>query len=192
MMKRIFWNGMKVLLPLVITVAIIYWVVVAIEHFFGNIILLILGPHYYFPGLGFLVGIVLVFIVGILMNAWLGQRLHQWWLGLIKKIPIVNWLHKSFSDLMGFFEQRKKAPPARHVVMVSFGAFRALGFVTREDFTGLIEGLGREEEVSVFIPLAYQIGGAFINVPRGAISPIDMAVEHAMRYAITAGMATRP
>lgn len=191
MLKRIFWNGIKVVLPLAVTIAVIYWVFIAIEHFFGYIILLIVGPRYYFQGLGFIVGIILVLIVGILMSAWLGRKLHEWWIALIKRIPGVSWLYNAFSDLIGFFESRKESPPGKHVVMVQFEHFRALGLITREDFKDLVAGLGNPGEVSVFIPFAYQIGGFMINVSKEYLTPLEMTVEHAMRYAITAGMITR-
>ena len=187
MVGRTFWNGVKVILPLGITVAVLYWIFIAIEHFFGFFVKLIVGNKYYFPGLGFLVGIVLVFIVGIFMNAWLGRKLHELGERLLKKIPLVRWLYNSLTDLMSFFESRKNQE-MKNVVMVELGGVRILAFVTREDYSGLIEGLGLEGEITVYLPMSYQIGGYMVNVPREAVTPLEMTFEHAMRYVLTAGM----
>ena len=55
-------------------------------------------------------------------------------------------------------------------------------------FDDLADGIGKEEEVAVFLPLSYQMGGITIMARREAIELIDMPVEEALRFAITAGM----
>lgn len=190
MIKRIFWNGIKVILPLALTIAVLYWLFIGIEHFFGYILELFIPPKYYFQGMGFVVGIIVVFVAGIFMTAWLGRKLHSWYELILRKIPLVKWLYNSLTDLMNFFESRK-GTEHRSVVMVSLQGFRILGFVTREDFSELVEGLGLPGEVAVYLPMAYQIGGHMVNVPKEVVTPLDMSVEHAMRYILTAGMVSR-
>jgi len=67
---------------------------------------------------------------------------------------------------------------------------RLIGFVTREDLTDTPLGVEDQEPVAVFLPMSYQMGGFTIMVPRSAVRKIDMSVEQAMRFAITAGMVT--
>jgi uncharacterized membrane protein len=42
--------------------------------------------------------------------------------------------------------------------------------------------------VAVYLPMSYQIGGYTTMIPRSAIQPVDMSIEEAMRFAVTAGM----
>ena len=68
---------------------------------------------------------------------------------------------------------------------------RLIGFVTREDLSGLPKALGEDDRVAVYLPLSYQIGGYMLFMPRSALIPIDMSLEDAMRFSITAGMSTK-
>jgi uncharacterized membrane protein len=62
--------------------------------------------------------------------------------------------------------------------------------VTREDFSSLPGKLGASDTVGVYLPMSYQIGGYTVFLPRSAIEPIDMSVEDAMRFTLTAGMSS--
>lgn len=190
MIKRIFINGAKAVIPIVLTIAIIVWLGNLIERIFGTLLKWIIGPEYYFPGLGFIVGIVLVFFVGLILNAWFVRVFHQWAQKLLRKIPLVKTLYNAITDLMDFLETNKKHSGSR-VVIVHFGKVRLLGLVTREEFEGLPEGIGQPSTLLVYIPLSYQIGGHALLVPSDQVTPIQMSVEEAMRFAITGGMASR-
>ena len=63
-----------------------------------------------------------------------------------------------------------------------------LGIMTRSDL-GVqgteAFGAGR---CAVYLPMSYQMGGYTLYLPRSMLTPIDMSVEDALRFAITAGM----
>jgi uncharacterized membrane protein len=63
-----------------------------------------------------------------------------------------------------------------------------IGFVTREDFTTLPAGLGGADVIAVYLPMSYQVGGYTVLLPRRLVEPVDMSVEDALRFAVTAGM----
>ena len=68
------------------------------------------------------------------------------------------------------------------------GGPRLLGFLTRESLNDLPEGLGGEGTVAVYLPMSYQIGGYTLILPRSAVTPVEMGIEDAMRFAVTAGV----
>lgn len=121
------------------------------------------------------------------MNTWVTRKLYSWGEALLKRIPFVRTLYNGIMDLMTFFDKEKMRDRGQ-VVMVSVAGTRMLGLLTRDDFKDLPEGLGREGEVAVFLPLAYQIGGMTVWVPKECVEKIDMPVDWAMRFVITAGM----
>ena len=90
---------------------------------------------------------------------------------------------------MGFFSGSNK-PTMSKAVMVAVGntGLRFIGFITREDFGDLPTGMGGDDTVAVYLPMSYQMGGFTTMVPRSAVQPIDMSIEQAMRFAVTAGM----
>lgn len=187
MIGKTFLRGLAAVLPLTITLAIIFWFFDIIEKTLGSVLKSLIGPSLYFPGLGVLVALVLVFLVGILINAWIVQKMQDWTDRILKKIPFIKTIYGSVCDLMGFFNNPGKKMGAS-VVMVEFGGMRSMGLVTRENFSELPDGIGKDEELLVYIPLSYQIGGLTVVVPRSAVKPLEMTVEQAMRFTLTAGI----
>lgn len=187
MIKRLFVDGLKVFLPFALTIAILVWLLGAIETFFGHIIKWIIGPQHYFTGLGLLVGIVCVFGMGLIYNAWLTRWMYHWAERVMRRIPIVKTLYNSIQDLMSFFD-KKQAAKYGQVVLFRWQGLELLGLMTRENFDELPENLAAPGTVAVYLPMSYQIGGYTVHVPRDEVRPIDIPVESAMRYILTAGM----
>ncbi|HEY1078385.1 MAG TPA: DUF502 domain-containing protein, partial [Fontimonas sp.] len=78
------------------------------------------------------------------------------------------------------------------VVMVQIPdmPMRLVGFVTIEKLQAA--GLsGGDDEVAVYLPMSYQIGGYTLLLPRRYLTPLNMSFEDAMRLVITAGL-SRP
>ncbi len=191
MIRKLFIDGIKAFVPFALTIAILVWLFSAIETFFGGIIKFFIGPQNYFTGLGLIVGIVCVFLVGVIYNAWIVKRLHTWADRLMRKIPLVKTLYNSISDLMGFFSSDKSKKMGK-VVTFRWQGLNLIGMVTREDFAELPAGIAGEGEVAVYLPMSYQLGGYTVHVPRTDVKPLDMTVETAMRYIVTAGMSVTP
>lgn len=187
MFKRAFIRGLLTITPVVITIAILVWLYDVIEGFIGGLYQKWIGEQYYFPGLGILIAIVLIFIIGIIVNNWLIKKMVRGFENLISKVPFVKTLYNSTLDLLSFFKDNSKMSNSR-VVVVKWGPTKILGLVSRETFQDLPKGLGEEGEVAVYIPLSYQIGGATVIIPKSMITPIDMGVEDGLRFAVTAGM----
>ncbi|MCH8503287.1 MAG: hypothetical protein LAT50_03080, partial [Ectothiorhodospiraceae bacterium] len=60
----------------------------------------------------------------------------------------------------------------------------------RTDFEGLPDKLGGKGEIAVYMPMSYQIGGYTLILPAEQVEPVDMTMDAAMRFAVTAGMST--
>lgn len=191
MIKRIFWNGLQAFVPIVVTFAAVIWVFRNIETFFGRFIQYFIPAEYYFDGLGIIVGIVLVFIVGILVNAWMTKSIYNLADAIVKKIPFIKVLYNAIQELMKFFDKSKKNQ-AKQAVLVPTALGKMLGFVTREDLSELPETVGGHDDCLVYIPLSYQIGGIMISVPKQQIEKIDWDVNQAMSFVLTAGMSSAP
>lgn len=187
MLRKTFLRGITTILPIAITFSILIWMLRTIEDIFGFFIQKILGESHYFPGLGILVGLAFVFAVGLAMNAWLGNAIYSLSERCLQKIPLIKTLYSAVRDLMAFFEGKKSA--GKRVVAVNLAGGRLMGLITREDFEGLPQGLGdSQHDVVVYIPMSYQVGGFTLVVPKSSVTPLNISVEAAMRYSVTAGM----
>lgn len=188
--SRIFLRGLVVILPIAITLAVVYWLIVSAEALLGGIVRLILPDKYYRTGLGVALGIVLVFIAGLTINVWATRVLLERAEALMERIPVIKSIYGAIRDLAAFLSGDRSKERFHTVVTVSLGEdMRLIGFVTREDFTDQPKALAPSDDtVAVYLPMSYQIGGFTIFMPRSRVEPIDMSVEDAVRYTLTAGM----
>lgn len=191
MIKRIFWNGLQAFVPVVVTLAIVIWIFRSIEVFFGRFLQYFIPSQYYFDGLGIIVGVLLVFIIGILINAWIIKYLYQLAESIVKKIPIIKIIYNAVKDFVNFFDKSKQNQ-AQYAVLVNTALGQVVGFVTRDNLSDLPHPLGNEDKCLVYIPLSYQIGGLMVSIPKSELTQIDWEMNQAMSFVLTAGMSSTP
>ncbi len=186
---RTFFRGVMMIVPAAITVYVLYYVWHGAEGSLKPLITKALPEKHYVAGMGVLAALLAVFLVGMLWNFWLFRRGFRLLEKLFDHIPLVKTLYGAVRDLLGLF-QGSEGPGMNQVVMVKLGdtGAKVLGFVTRTEFADLPKGIGAADSVAVYVSMSYNIGGFTITVPRSALEPVDMSVEDAMRYAITAGV----
>ncbi|BDZ74600.1 hypothetical protein GCM10025856_23190 [Methylophaga marina] len=68
-----------------------------------------------------------------------------------------------------------------------------IGFITLDSAEHL-PTKDDEDRVLVYLPMSYNIGGYPVIMPRRMLKPIDMSMEQALRFVLTAGVAghTKP
>lgn len=187
---RIIGRGLAVGLPIILTIALIVWLVQTLENWLGAPLKWLLGGAY-LPGMGLIIGLGLLIALGLFASTWIGGRLLDWLGGLVERLPLVKTVYGAIKDVMAMFNQ-SKAQKLDKAVVVTWGEQRFLGFITREDAKGLPDGLLNEGDVVVYIPMGYQIGGFPILVNRKNVTPINMSVEAALKFALTAGVSATP
>jgi len=188
---RIFLTGVFTILPILATIYLVVWLFAALERFLGKQLLLLLPDEYYRAGMGLLAALVLIFLIGLLMQAWLFRQLIKLGESLLLKIPLIKVVFRSLKDLFGLFSDEKSSE-ALQVVSVQLPGtdMRLLGFLTRSDFSDMPKGVGNEDEVAVYLPMSYQVGGYMVMIPRNRVTPVPMSREEAMRFVLTAGLKT--
>jgi uncharacterized membrane protein len=144
----------------------------------------------YRPGMGILSGLLLLFIIGSLVNAYIVRRAISVWEEFLGRIPLVKTVYSAVRDVTRLLPSGEGRRDLQSVVVWRVGEARFLGFVTREDLPELNRHAGGAELVAVYFPLSYMLGGVTVYLPKTAVEHIDMPVEAAMRLALTGGMAT--
>jgi uncharacterized membrane protein len=190
---RIMFQGLVAMLPAVLTLYILFWLVRSAETVLGGVLEVLLPEGWYLPGMGLLTGLIVIFLFGLALNAFLVQRLLDLSESLMNHIPLVKTLYGSLKDFIGFFTTKREAHFNQVVTIdLNFGGtpMRMIGFVTRSDFNDLPEGIGMEGEIAVYLPLSYQIGGYTVVVPRTAVKPVNISTHRAMGFIVTGGMTT--
>ena len=183
----LFLQGLIAILPIALTLYLIYWLATSAESVLGRAIRFVIEDHYQ-PGMGVLVGFVLTVGIGILLKLWLFRKVFSLGETLLQRIPGIKSIYGSIRDLVGFFDASKQKEFDKTVMVTVGDDTRLMGLVTREDFSDLPEGIGDDKTVAVYLPMSYQLGGFTIMVPKTKIRPVDMKVDQAMQFVLTAAV----
>lgn len=195
---NIFLRGLFVILPVGLTLYVLYWLASSIERLVAGILSWAHRAYempidWYMPGLGLAIAFVAVFFVGLAMSTWVARQLWHTTEGLIAKTPGLKTIYGAVNDFVQFFNQDQKED-MDHVVLVHHpdNDMKQIGFVTRSTFDDLPDALGEGGRIAVYLPMSYQIGGFTVFVPRDRVEAIDMNLEDAMRFVLTAGVNSKP
>jgi uncharacterized membrane protein len=187
--SKTFLTGLITILPVVLTLYLLYWLVVSTEAVLGGLIRLVLPENLYLPGMGSIAGLAVVFLVGLLMHAYVVRRLFAWSEQILYHLPVIKTVYRAIRDFFDYFSPEKKKE-FEQVVAVSIGntGMQVIGFVTQAVPEQLPKDFREADSILVYVPLSYMIGGYAILMPRDAVRPLDMSMEEAMRFTLTAGV----
>jgi len=182
-------TGLVTILPVALTIYLLYWVTISAESVLGSMIRLIFPEVQYWPGIGLIATLEFAFVVGLLMHAYVVQQLFAKGEKILYRMPLIKSVYKAIRDFFQYFSPTAKKE-FEQVVAVSIGdtGMKVIGFVTQAILERLPEGFRKENSVLVYLPLSYMIGGYTVLVPRSAVRPLDMSMEEAMRFTLTAGV----
>lgn len=191
-MTAVFLAGLLAVLPILITVAVIMWLIRAAESVLGGLLAVLLPGSLYLPGMGLILAIVLIFLIGLGMQGVFMRQFLHWLEEALNRIPLVKTVYGAVRDLTGMLSNKNERRFSQVVtVQLPNMPMRLVGFVTIEDLASAGLNCG-DDEVAVYLPMSYQIGGYTLLLPRRYLTPLDMGFEEAMRFVITAGLSGRP
>jgi uncharacterized membrane protein len=184
--SKILITGFITLLPIVLTIYLLYWLAYTSEQVMGGALRFVLPNAAYFPGLGMIAGVVVVFIVGLMMNAYMVRQLFALGEQLLYRLPLIKTVYRAFRDFFDFFSPKKEQ--FGQVVAVTVNDMELIGFVTQQDPQRLPESFRDRDSVLVYLPMSYMVGGYSLLIPRDKLRPLKMSKEEAMRFVLTAGI----
>jgi len=179
-------TGFITLLPVVLTIYLLYWLAITSEELMGGLLHYILPDDLYFPGLGMLTGLIVIFFVGLLMNAYLVRKLFALGEQLLYHLPLIKSVYRAFRDFFDFFSPNKEG--LGQVVAITFSGMELVGFVTQDDPQRLPPSFRDRDCVLVYLPMSYMVGGYTLLVKRSDLRPLQMTRDEAMRFVLTAGI----
>jgi uncharacterized membrane protein len=203
-----FLRGLGVLLPTVLTIWLILWgfnfindkISVHIKHLiiFGiklaggsEAILANFWISWFLSVAGFLIALGIVYIVGIMFASVLGRGIWQYIERLMANIPLLKQIYPYIKQMTDFFfKQEETKKIFSRVVAVEYPrkGIWSVGYVTGSGIKKIVEGQNKEF-VTVLIPTApAPFGGFLIIVPKEEVVDLDMSIEEALRFIISAGV----
>ena len=196
MIKRYLITGLLIWVPVAITA----WVLSLIAGVADQSLRLLpqaLQPRnllgFDIPGAGIVVTLAIVLATGLLAANFIGQRLVNWWEGLLARIPVVNSIYngvKQVSDTV----LSPSGMAFRQPLLVQYphpGAW-TIAFLTGQpggDVANHLQG----EHVSVYVPTTPNpTSGFFLMFPKDQVIELDMDVDEALKYIISMGVVAPP
>ncbi|MCW8857456.1 MAG: DUF502 domain-containing protein [Kangiella sp.] len=184
--SAIFLQGLIAILPVLLTIALIGWLLGTLETYLREILLLVISEDAYWPGLGLILGLLIIFGLGLLIKFYLGQLILSGLNKLMERIPFVSTIYNAFNEIMRFLSPDKDEDLKQAVLCEVSEDVEVIGFITASDVS-----LGaRDELVAVYIPMSYQIGGFTFFMPKSKCKELDMSPSDAMKKVLTASMGT--
>lgn len=189
------WNtfikGLAAVLPVSLTIYVIYWLGTTAESMLGGALRLILPPDVYRPGMGLVVGFVFVLLAGVAVNAYVVSRMLKLGEAALARIPIVKTIFGALKDFTRFLPASGERRQPKRVVLWHAQGARLIGFVTEEQVHPAVVS-NEADLVAVYFPMSYQIGGYTLYLPRHALEPLNVSVEEAMRLVLIGGIHAQP
>ncbi|MBP7089037.1 MAG: DUF502 domain-containing protein [Candidatus Omnitrophica bacterium] len=190
MIKRIFITGLAALIPLVITVYVIYGLFRFADGILGRIINKFLQQYlgYQIPGLGIAIALLIVFLLGSLIHL-SRMKLFRWLEKIFFRIPLVNKIYfpiKRIVDFL-FFPPQKNFRSAVLIEYPRQGLY-SLGFITNES-SKIFEDKLKKKLYNIYIPSTPSpLSGFVVIVEEKDIIFLNIGVDEAIKLVVSGGL----
>ena len=186
---KYFFRGLITILPVALTVYVLYIFLAWME----TLTLWILRPlvgSFYIPGMGLVFGVASIVAIGFLVSRHSLRRLLSFAELPFTNLPVVKSIYSSLKSFADYFAPSATRDVQSVVILRMPGhELEIVGLITRRSFTDLPDGFLPGNRVAVYLPMGYMIGSYTVFVPTEWVQPIAMSVEEAMRSSLIAWMA---
>lgn len=147
--------------------------------------------RWYLGFTGFFIAILLIYLAGLLLGNFFGRQIYHRVERLIAKVPGFKQVYPHVKQVVDLILGEKKMAFSK-VVLVEYPSkdIWTMGFLTGDSLRAIDDTAGGRV-VSVFIPTSpTPFTGFTISVLASSIKPMDISMEEALRFVITAGVLT--
>jgi uncharacterized membrane protein len=203
-----FLRGLAVLLPTVLTLWIFIWgyhfindtISVYIKR--GMVLLLKLAgwsgetlKNYWIDIAlslaGFLIALGIVYTVGVLLASMFGKALWRQIENFIMRTPLLNQVYPYIKQITDFFFKQEEAKKIfSRVVAVEYPrkGIWSVGLVTGSGLKKVVENVEKEFWTIFIATTPSPLTGFVIMVPKDEVIDLDMSLEDAFRFIVSAGL----
>ncbi len=190
---RYFLQGLIILAPIGITLwtvlSLFNWVDSILPNFihslFPRLALDENGNPKHIPGLGFVLVIVIVFVVGYISSSFIVSKLVELFDNILEKTPGIKIIYSTIKDFFEAFAGNSRKFDRAVLVCIEAADIWRIGFITHQE----LAEFGLQEYISVYIPQSYAFAGHLYFVKRERVRLItDITSTDAMKFAISGGV----
>ncbi len=184
-----FFRGLMVLLPVVISIQITIWVFKTMEAWLSAPLKVVLGSAY-FPGMAIILIVVLTALIGF-SSRWPAADFFWGLPGrILERLPVLKQVYGALKEVMDIMGGKKFAEES--VVMVELPGTETslIGIVTvnKKGNGNTIASELNDDQIAVYLPMSYQVGGYTLIVPKKYTRPLDLSPADALQLVLSGGV----
>jgi uncharacterized membrane protein len=189
-----FLQGLIILAPIAITifavVSLFNWIDGILPNFIHNLFPSLIGTDEFgapkrFPGLGFVVVILIVLLVGYISSSFIVSKLVELFDSILEKTPGIKIIYSTIKDFFEAFAGNKRKFDKAVLVSIESTDVWRVGFITQEE----LHEFGLQEYVAVYVPQSYAFAGNLYFVKKERVRMLtDISSSDAMKFAISGGV----
>jgi uncharacterized membrane protein len=213
--KTLFKKGLLALLPMILTIIVVYLVVTSLYSYIAvpiggatkwlilnysdrNEEAILKGEDFVStvyrnaPWFGLVIGFVLVFMIGAIVATFFGKKIWKGVETLLVRLPVVNAIYPYAKQFTDFFSPKEGRPQFQNAVALPFPApgILSIGFLTSDGLRHINEHTSKHL-VCIFVPTApTPFTGFVVYVPREDVIPLPITVDEALALIISCGVVT--
>ena len=183
-------KGLAIVLPLIITIELLRWLLTTIESALAPVVQLLIPANWYLPGMAILCFVIACAVIGF-SSRWAGVN-WLWQLPgkVLMKLPGSKQIYGMLQDLIDVMAGKNFSDSSVVMVKLPSSEIELIGIVTKQggQAEDRMSSLMQEEQLAVFIPMAYNVGGYTIIVPRSFTRSLDMKPAEALQLVLSGGL----
>ncbi|MCH7499863.1 MAG: DUF502 domain-containing protein [Nitrospinae bacterium] len=197
-LRNIFITGILITVPVAFTLFILNFLFKLLDNlvvpWFIKTLIRIGTPipeDFRLPGLGLILIVLLIFVIGVLTQSFLGGKLVKLGEMIVDRIPVVRSIYTGAKQVVTTIA-KADTKAFRKVVLVEFPrkGIYSLGFIT--GYTeGEVQELTNAKLVNVFVPTTPNpTSGFLVFVANEEIIELTMTIEDGIKFIISVGIVT--
>jgi len=188
--RRYLVAGLAVVLPLAVTIWVLFAVFRFIDGLAGSLVIFLAGEEFHIPGLGVLITLAVIFLAGVLATNIIGKRLLAFGENLLLRIPLASPVYRVSKQIFETLSKNNK-DAFRQVGLVEWPrrGIWTICFIAGESYIG--DFVPEHPEVlRVFIPtVPNPTTGFTFMAPKNEVIILPISVEDGIKFLLSAGIA---
>lgn len=197
--KKYFLAGLIVLLPLVLTLWIFFYLIFTLDELVKPFIQLFIPNKlnvlpFAIHGYGIILAVVVTILVGFIARNFIGQYIIRVYEKIITKLPIIPKIYSSIKQITNtVMGSEKNAYNGVAIVEFPRKGMYTLALITSKPHKAFQIAIGSDNLVSLFVPTTPNpTSGYYVMVKEEEIKRLDMSVEMALKIIVSCGIIQEP
>jgi len=194
-----FLTGLAVVLPAVITLAVVLWLFGAVSRVTDVLLFFVpkeitrthdgTGPvRWYWSLAALALAVILLTVIGRAARYYIIRRIIGWFDAWMLRLPLLNKIYGTIKQVNEAFSNGSKSA-FKQVVVIEYPreGLYTIGFLTSDDHPHAEDRLG-QELLGVFVPTTPNpTGGFLLMLPRDQVTALEMTVAEGIKYVVSLG-----